>query len=200
MKKFLLLFCGGLFIVYLSSLIYIGIHIRTNTAHSSDAIVILGARSYANNKVNPCLAARVEKGVSLYKNDQAPYIIMSGGDDFYDKDNQAELMATLAEQQGVPAKAIVMEKASANTYENLLFTKEIMKKRHLSSVIIVSDPYHLPRAALVARTLHMDYSLAPAANSPCWSTYTFLSFDYFRDGLALLQYIATGKIRLLTRE
>ncbi|MBP9719286.1 MAG: YdcF family protein [Candidatus Levybacteria bacterium] len=199
MKKIILLLGGFVISIYLASLLYIGFNVYTDTAKPSDAIVILGAKSLYKNNVNPCLLARVEKGVSLYKNNMAPKLIMSGGDDGYEKNNQAELMGELAEKLGVPEKNILLEKQSANTYENLLYTKELLDKEKLDSVIIVSDPYHLPRAGLIAKSLGITYSVSPALSSPCWSKYTFFSFDYFRDGFALLQYIATGKIALLTK-
>jgi uncharacterized SAM-binding protein YcdF (DUF218 family) len=186
---------GALFIgVSIASLVYVGIHAYDNTAKPSDAILILGAKSQYKNMTNPCLKARVEKGVMLYKQKYAPKIIMSGGDDSFQKDNQAEKMKAIATALGVPSSAILLEKQSSNTYENFLYTKRILQDKKLSSIILVSDPYHLARAELLAKTMHIPFSVSPATQSPCWSTYTFLGFDYFRDSLALIQYILTGKI------
>jgi uncharacterized SAM-binding protein YcdF (DUF218 family) len=202
MKKVLitLLVIGGS--IYLFALIYVGIHTRDNTAKPSDAIVVLGARTLYKNKTNPCLQARVAKAVTLYKKKFAPIIIMTGGNDGYEKNNQAQLMHSLAVASGVPSDAILLETKSSNTYENFLYTKKIVEKNDFHSIIIVSDPYHLARAALLAKTMGIPATVSPATESPCWSTYQFLGFDYFRDSLALLQYIATGKISFssLTRE
>lgn len=199
MKKIVLSALGLFLTLYVFSLIYIGFYTTYDNARVSDTILVLGAKSEYNNMVNPCLVARVDKGVALYKKGFAKKIIMSGGDDAFEKDNQAKLMRVLATEKGVPQKNIILEKASGNTYENLLYTKRIMEKEKLSSVIIVSDPYHLARALLTAKTLHMDATVSPASESPCWSKYTFVSFDYFRDGFALLAYIGEGKIQLFPR-
>ena len=198
MKKILLGVVGGLVGVYLLSLLYIALHVYDNTAHPSDAIVILGARTTYKNMVNPCLRARVTQGVALYKAHFASTLIMSGGNDIFDSHNQAKLMANIALDEGVPKKAILLETKSATTYENLFYTKKILKDQRLDSVIIVSDPYHLPRAALIAHTLHLSYTVAPAVNSPCWSKHTFLGIDYFRDGFALLFYIISGRINFFS--
>lgn len=197
MKKYLLLLPGFFLMLYLLSLLYIGLHVYDTTAEKSDVIVVLGALSQYKNEPNPCLVQRVKKAAAVQKNGYAPRMIMSGGVDRLGEESQAELMKKLAVSYGVKREYILTENKSKNTYENLLFTKEILKENNFRSIIIISDPYHLPRAGLIARSLDIPYTVAPALDSPCWSTYTFLGIDYFRDGAALLAYILTGKISLL---
>lgn len=198
MKKILLVSTVAFLAIYLTALVYIGFYTSYDNAKPSDAILVLGAASEYKNMVNPCLLARVEKGVSLYKKKYASKMIMSGGNDGYKKNNQAILMGQLAEKRGIPKKDILLETESGSTYENLLYTKRIMEENDILSVIIVSDPYHLARALLVARTLHINATVSPASESPCWSKYQFLSFDYLRDGFAMIAYILTGKIALVS--
>jgi uncharacterized SAM-binding protein YcdF (DUF218 family) len=197
MKKIILICMGGFLGLYVFSLGYIALHVFDNTAKKSDAIVILGAQSKYNTVVNPCLVERVKKGVALQHQGFAQKIVMSGGKDRFGEKSEAQIMKTLALEQGVSQDAIIVEDTSKNTYENLLFSKRILEKNHLTSVIIVSDPYHLPRASLIAKTEGLSYTVAPASSSPCWSKYGFLGIDYLREGFAILSYIVRGQISLL---
>lgn len=193
MKKTLFGIGAFLLGIYLLSLLYIGLHVFDSTAKRSDAIVVLGAASLFKNQLNPCLRERVKEGVALYKENYAPKIVMSGGIDHFGGKSQGERMADLAKSYGVPRDAIVIENKSKNTYENIAFVKELIGTK---DIIIVSDPYHLPRASLIAKSLGMPSTVSPALHSPCWERYQFLGFDYLRDGLALIFYILTGKIRI----
>jgi uncharacterized SAM-binding protein YcdF (DUF218 family) len=191
-------FFGTLFLllfIYVGSLTYIGIHVFDDTVKKSDAVVVLGARSEFKNNINPCLVERVKKGVSLTKQGYAKTIIMSGGVDRFGEDSEAQIMKSKAVEFGASPEGILLEDKSKNTYENLLFTQKILTNKKIHSIIIVSDPYHLPRASLIAKTLGLSYTVSPALMSPCWDKYKFFGIDYLRDGFALLAYIATGKIR-----
>jgi uncharacterized SAM-binding protein YcdF (DUF218 family) len=197
MKKILFGIVGLCIILYSTSLIYIGLHVYDNTAQKSDAIVVLGAKSIYKDKLNPCLTARVDQGIKIYKESLAPIVIMAGGADTFNGKSQAEIMKEIALEKGISADHVLLETRSKNTLENLEFTKIIMENHHLKTVIIVSDPYHLPRALLLAKSLHILATVSPALDSPCWSNNTFLSTDYFRDGFALLFYVFTGRISLM---
>lgn len=197
MKRFFLGVGAFLIGVYLLSLTYIAFHVYDDTAQKADAIVVLGAQSKYKNTINPCLVARVKKAVTLQKQGLSSHIVMSGGVDRFGEESEAVIMKKLATEEGILSDGIFLEEKSKNTYENLLFTREVLKKNNFRTIIIVSDPYHLPRAGLIARSLGISYTVSPALASPCWGKYTFLGIDYLRDGLALISYILTGKISLL---
>ncbi len=62
---------------------------------------------------------------------------------------EGQSMATLAETQGVPSSAIVIEDKATNTIQNIYFSNQIMQQKGWTSVEVVSSPSHLPRAALI---------------------------------------------------
>ena len=78
-------------------------------------------------------------------------------------------MSRLMQQAGVPKTAILLENRAGDTYENLAFSQKIMQEQGLRSAIIVSEPYHLPRADLIATKLGILHSVSPAKKSVCWS-------------------------------
>lgn len=62
---------------------------------------------------------------------------------------EAELIAELLVELGVPRAAIVVETQSRNTYENAVYCTEIIKDRDWRSVILVTSGAHMPRALAV---------------------------------------------------
>lgn len=111
MKKFLIILsiiATSVLLLYAALLIYIGNKAEQDTKVKSDIILVLGGTVTSgtfcfgpicqqigfvpNPHYNPCVVARVNQAVSLYKNGYAPKILMSGGNDKEDNANEAETM------------------------------------------------------------------------------------------------------------
>ncbi len=218
MKKFLfiiLLTIVGVavfvLILYTALLAYITNKAEQDTKVKSEVILVLGGEAISgiscygpicqhgfvpHPQLNPCLVARVDHAVSLYKGGYAPKILMSGGTDANTNVNEAETMKKIAIDAGVPEADILMETKSTSTYENFLFSQTILNSANLHSVIIVTDPYHNARAALVASKLHYDYSLSPDVESTCWAQDKNNPFnrDSLREASALIEYKLLNEI------
>lgn len=209
MKKLiimLLVLVGFGLLLSIALLQYINHESHQDTKVKSDIILVLGGTAIAGNSCfgpicqkigfvphphyNPCVVARVDHAVSLYKDGYAPKILMSGGNDKEDKVNEAETMKKIAMEFGVPEADILMEKESTSTYENFALSKKILKARNFHSVIIVTEPYHNARAELVASKLQYNYSVSPTRTSPCWDENNFFANWNFikREALALIAY------------
>ena len=203
---------ASVLLLYAAVLIYIGYMAEQDTKVKSDVILVLGGVATSgtscygpicqkigfvpNPHYNPCLVARVDHAVSLYKNYYAPKILMSGGTDEEDNVNEAETMKKIAIEAGVPEADILMEKESTSTYENLALSQKIINEAGLHSVIIVTEPYHIARAGLVASKLHYTYSLSSAIDSPCWVQNNFFANWNFlkKESLTLIAYKLLNKI------
>jgi uncharacterized SAM-binding protein YcdF (DUF218 family) len=112
-------------------------HHMGDSLEKADCILVLGSHDL-----------RVaERGANLYLEGWAPIIIFSGGLGNLTKGiwevSEAEKFAAIAENMGVPKNAILIENASTNTGENILFTQELLKKHSLNpnSFIVVQKPY-----------------------------------------------------------
>jgi uncharacterized SAM-binding protein YcdF (DUF218 family) len=87
------------------------------------------------------------RAADLYLEGWAPFVIMSGGLGNFTKniwkDTEAEQFAAVAIQRGVPASDLLIENASTNTGENILFTQRLLKQKGLNpqSFIVVQKPY-----------------------------------------------------------
>lgn len=120
---------------------------ETDAVRPADKAVILSTKAYENGRLNPCLAARVQAGVALYRAGKVKTLVMSGG---INRDHQygSRNMQAIAEKMGVPASAIEQEDQSANTFENIVFSRKFLQNS--PDVVIVSAGFHLPRARWIA--------------------------------------------------
>lgn len=87
---------------------------------------------------------RIKYAIDLYKQSHAPKLILSGAakDGFT---SNALAMHLEASQAGVPNEAIITEDKAYNTFENALYTKEIVQAQGMKNLILVSSPYHQRR-------------------------------------------------------
>ena len=156
--------------------------------------MVLGSKAYKGEKYNPCLVERVKRGVALANQGLADTVIFSGGNDGENGPNEAETMTKIAKEQGLAEKTILIEKTSTSTYENLLRSKKILDEENLRSIIIVSEPFHLARAHLIAEKLGVSHSLSAASTSVCWQRWKYLSRYFLKAPLAIMWYGITGKL------
>lgn len=88
-----------------------------------------------------------ERGAQLFLDGWAPLLAFSGGLGAITKrlwsDPEADRFARIAIEMGVPEDRILIENRSANTGENVAFTRELLRSRGLdpASFILVQKPY-----------------------------------------------------------
>jgi uncharacterized SAM-binding protein YcdF (DUF218 family) len=113
-----------------------------------DAIIVLGTPALRNGEPSPEERARVMEGVKEFEAGRAGHLIFTGGateKNFVEGD----VMAKLAEQEGVPSQDVVIDRKARNTIQNIFFSHEIMEQRGWTSAEVVSSPSHLPRTELI---------------------------------------------------
>jgi uncharacterized SAM-binding protein YcdF (DUF218 family) len=146
-----------------------GNHLREPlpAASSADAIIVLGGGTYRNGRPNNAQSRRVMHAVLLYQRGVAPYILCTGALDRPDYvKSEAQACVDEAIAQGVPANAILREDSSTNTEQNLIQSKLVLAANHLTTVVIVSDSFHLFRT----EQLVAHYGLSVTAYSPAQAT------------------------------
>jgi uncharacterized SAM-binding protein YcdF (DUF218 family) len=65
----------------------------------------------------------------------------------------------------VPASAILIEEKSHNTYENILYAKQLAESHGIKKVLIVSDPLHMKRAMAMAGDLGLAAEPSPTPST-----------------------------------
>lgn len=135
---------------------------------SADAIVVLGGG------VNPPLPPRrhadlgsegdrIWMGARLYQAGKAPLILLSGGNVFHQPgvESEAFYAAEILKQWGIPGSALLLEGRSRNTYENAVYSKEILDELGLRKVILVTSAMHMRRALAVFKSRGIESVPAP---------------------------------------
>ncbi|MBY0599720.1 YdcF family protein [Bacillus bingmayongensis] len=124
---------------------------------NQDFIIVLGS-GLINDKVPPLLASRINKAIDFYWKQAAvsspPTIIFSGGQGPDENLPEAEAMQKYAVEKGIPIEHTVQENRSVNTYQNMLFSKQIMDSLKPDSnynSIFTTNNFHLFRAGLYAK-------------------------------------------------
>ena len=108
--------------------------------------LILGAAVWADGP-SPTLKRRTLHGAALYHAGKIDRIICCGGLGKHPP-SEAEAMAHLLQNEGIPTADIILEDQSTTTGENIANALPLLDT---SSVTIITDWYHAPRACLVAR-------------------------------------------------
>lgn len=162
-------------------IIYFGYSVKPKKA---DCIIVLGCK-VQGEEPSHFLRARLNLALDLLKNGYAKYIIVSGGQGKNEKITEAEAMKRYLIKKGVKEEQIIKEDKSYSTYENLLNSMEIMKYMGFKDAIIVSNKYHLKRAALIANKLGIKASYAGCFVKN-WIYFEITGF--LREILALLKF------------
>lgn len=137
---------------------------KSNSDAEGEAAIVLGAAVW-DDEPSLVFAARIDHAIKLYQNGQVKYIVTTGGKSPEDSLSEGEAARRYAMERGVPDQAILVESESTSTQENLANAKSVMQENGLSEAVIVSDPYHLRRAGILADRLEMDYVLSPTTTT-----------------------------------
>jgi len=113
----------------------------------ADAIVVFGGGVGETGSPGKSTIERARYAAELYNKGYASKIIFSSG--YFYIYNDAENMKLIALSMGVPKRNIILEQRANSTYENVIFSKEILDKNKWNSILLVSSPYHMRRARLV---------------------------------------------------
>lgn len=121
----------------------------------ADAAVVLGAAAW-DKRPSPVFQERINHAITLYQSGRVDKLVFTGGTPKKGFMTEAEVGRRYAIKQGVPPNRILFESTSRNTYENLLNIRPLLRANDIDTIIIVSDPYHTARAAVIAKDLGMD--------------------------------------------
>lgn len=154
----------ALLIAWLVSLALVMIWERLDTRKPAHAIVVLGAAQY-DGKPSPVLRARVDHAIQLWRRGLAPLLIVTGGSGVGDTTTEAAVERRYALAHGVPDSAILLETRSRSTSESLR-NVAAMLSQDTREVILVSDPFHMLRLAILARRFGLKPRTSPTRTSP----------------------------------
>lgn len=129
------------------------VHPADASFEHADAAVILGARVYADGRPSRFLRERVEVGVRLYQGGVVDRLIMSGDGTDSSGFGEPSVMRAVAEDMGVPPEAIVEDPLGVDTYSSCVNARDAFDA---TSVVMVSQEFHVPRAVWVCSQVGLD--------------------------------------------
>lgn len=154
-------FGAALVVGWIGSLAGVLWHAARDRAEPADAIVVLGAAHYLG-RPSPVLRSRLDQAVALHARGVAPVVVLTGGTAPGDTTSEAAAGFAYLRRRGIPADALLMEQEGRTTSESLRAVRTLLADRGLTRVVLVSDPFHLLRARLVARRFGLYAVTSPA--------------------------------------
>ena len=162
-----------------------------DTVRPADAAVVLSTRAYEKGRLNPCLVARVEAAVELYRAGKVKKLVMTGGVS-RDLQSSAGNMQMIAEKMGVPKGDIFQEREAGNTFENIVFSRKFIENS--PRVVIVSAGFHLARARMMADKQWQGHDIQVYAAPFCSEPYGGYGYTVLRESAAFVKNALKGRL------
>ena len=162
-----------------------------DTVRPADAAVVLSTRAYEEGRLNPCLVARVEAAVELYRAGKVKKLVMTGGVS-RDLQSSAGNMQMIAEKMGVPKGDIIQEREAGNTFENIVFSRKFIENS--PRVVIVSAGFHLARARMMADKQWQGHDIQVYAAPFCSEPYGGYGYTVLRESAAFVKNALKGRL------
>ncbi len=123
-----------------------------STVPRRDVALVLGAGVLPNGTPTEYLRARLDLGYDLFQAGKVRAILVSGdnGEKHY---NEPDVMREYLIRKGVPPKKVVADYAGFDTYASCVRAEKIFGT---TSLTVVTQSYHLPRALTICRQLGLD--------------------------------------------
>ncbi|MDX3004588.1 YdcF family protein [Kribbella solani] len=190
--------------LFLCFLLYAFVYSRVRSSRKVDFVVVLGS-GLIGSRVPPLLASRLDRAKQVYeralRKGRSPRLITSGGQGPGEDLPESHAMAAYLVAQGVAADQIIREDKSTTTWENLIFSRDLMAgERPQYRCLIVTNNFHAFRAAMTARKAKVNGQVIGSPTAAYyWPTATIREFvailvshPYLNGGICLL--IVAGAI------
>ena len=153
---FFTVLCFGLLVVFIlvtNIIFYVGtrVYIYNDATKAPDAEVALipGAAVLEDGALSPIFIDRVDMAIKLYEAKKVSKILVSG-DNSTVIHNEVNPVRLYLISKGVPDQDIFLDHAGFDTYSTMYRARDIFG---VSSVLITTQSFHLPRAVFIARQL-----------------------------------------------
>jgi len=132
---------------------YNGSKVPLESLPERDTAIVFGAAlKNKGHDPSPFLLIRVKAAVALYETERVEQLLMTGDGGRSDHDEPA-VMRREAIKLGVPADKIIMDKFGFDTFDSCYRARYV---RGITSAIVVTQGYHLPRAVYSCQQQGID--------------------------------------------
>jgi len=158
-----------------------------------DVALVLGAGIH-EGELSPVFRERVNHGIYLVENNQADYLLLTGGFSEGEKISDSRAAANYAQEMGVDSSKILLEEKSEFTYYNVVYAKEIMEANGLETALVVSDPLHIKRGVSICEQVGIASYPSPTPTSMYQSKKVKRTF-LLKEGFFYALFILTKNFR-----
>lgn len=153
--KYIIVF-GLCFIIGLSGFLFLFGSID-NVTYNEDAVIVLGC-AVIDGQPSLSLANRLDAAIEYVDKNEDAIIIVSGGKGFQESVSEAEAMEKYLVERGIKPERILVEDMASSTYENMVFSKELLSERFDDkyTVAVITNDYHIFRAVNIAKSVGLD--------------------------------------------
>ena len=144
-------------------------HLASKVSNNLDGVLVLGGatspylfKEFNQVSVNGS-AERLIESVKIIREFKNSKIIFSGGSGVLGRPDlgHGDAAKFFYQSMGLDTKRIIFENSSRNTYENILFTKNIVNPNKKEKWLLITSAYHMKRAILIAKK--HDWNFIPYA-------------------------------------
>lgn len=177
-------------------------------------IIVLGGalnqpRSLARGQASFADGERLIAGLQLARRYPSARLVFTGGSgSIVDQMVESTGVEKFWLEMGAPAAQMDFESRSRNTWENALFTRDLLRPKPGQTWLLVTSAWHMPRSMGIFRRLGFDVIAFPVAyrtsgDASDWSLLRTaldrapLVSLAFREWIGLLAYRLTGKTAAL---
>lgn len=118
-----------------------------------DVALVLGtARLLQGGYENPFFNFRIEAAAKLYHSGKVKHLLVSGDNSRHSYNEPADMLEALLEKN-IPRTAITLDYAGFRTLDSVVRCEKVFQQ---NSFMIVSQPFHTPRAVFIANAFGLD--------------------------------------------
>lgn len=181
------LFCGGI-VGELRRLL--GVYLGDEPVPAEDRpryAVVLGTQVLPGGKPSRTLDARVRLAARLHAAGRVDRVLVTGGLGRHPP-TEAEVMARILREEGVPGEAIRMEDQAESTWDSARLVAALAAGDGVTEVLVVTDPLHCVRTAAAFRRAGLIAWAEPVYSSPMWRVPWLRRGQFLRESGALVWY------------
>ncbi|TCJ00840.1 YdcF family protein [Aeromicrobium sp. IC_218] len=173
-------------LLFLVFAVHTALYARVARRAPARAVIVLGS-GLVRGAVPPLLAGRLRRAVAAARDrsgrDGVPVLVPSGGRGADEPVAEGVAMAAWLGEHGVRAEDVLVEDRARTTRENLLLSVALLERHGVRPpYLVVTNDYHAPRAAMLARRLGID---AQAVGAP--TALYYWPSAYLREFVAVMR-------------
>jgi len=127
------------------------VHTHPATVPKKAVAIVFGAKAWETGPSH-ILQDRLDAAIQLYRLGTVDKLLLSGDHGRKDYD-EVNTMADYAFGKGVPREDLFLDHAGFRTYDTLYRARDVFG---VTSAVLVTNRFHLPRAIYTARRFHLD--------------------------------------------